>query len=105
MWLVPHYYQDGETACGAACLRMLAAAFGKPCDELTITAFWTTANGSTENDLVRGAEMLGLRASQEWHFDKPRGVQALSQDTPFIASLNYGLLNGTTPSVELHWCV
>jgi ABC-type bacteriocin/lantibiotic exporter with double-glycine peptidase domain len=105
MWLIPHYYQSGETTCGAACLRMLAAGFGKQCDEETITESWATANGCTENDLVRGAEALDLRASQAWYFDGPSAVQALSQNTPFIASLNYGLLNGTKPSVELHFVV
>jgi ABC-type bacteriocin/lantibiotic exporter with double-glycine peptidase domain len=105
MWLIPHYYQSGKTTCGAACLRMLAASFGKQCDEETIAGSWTTANGCTEYDLVRGAEALDLRASQAWYFDRPSAVQALSQNTPFIASLNYGLLNGMKPSVELHFVV
>ncbi len=60
--VVPHFFQSSEQTCGAACLRMLFAALGVAHDEATIAqSCQTTPLGCTVQDLVMGAQALGLQ--------------------------------------------
>ncbi|SRR6266404_7621849 len=84
--VVPHFFQSNEHTCGAACLRMLLAAFGFPYDEATIAERCSvTTLGCTIQDLVHGAQTLGVRAELLPVFGEPAAIATLSKQAPFVA--------------------
>src|SRR5581483_5317898 len=103
---VPHYFQSNEHTCGAACLRMLLAAFGQDYDEATIAAYCgVTPLGSTIQDLVAGARSLGVNADLLAVFDETAAIAALSTLAPFVAMIELSNLYGTGAILLFHFVV
>jgi ABC-type bacteriocin/lantibiotic exporter with double-glycine peptidase domain len=102
---VPHFYQTSAQTCGAACLRMLFAALGVDHDEAIIAQqCGTTPLGCTVQDLVSGAQALGLGAAILPVFAEPDAIAALSNDVPFVAMIDWAELAGG-PMFQRHFVV
>src|SRR5262245_25585304 len=103
---VPHFFQSSEQTCGAACLRMLCAALGLSFDEAVIAQHCgTTALGCTPQDLVLGAERLGLSAEILPLVDEPGALAALANQVPFVAMIDLASVYNTTPLFQWHFVV
>jgi ABC-type bacteriocin/lantibiotic exporter with double-glycine peptidase domain len=103
---VPHFYQSSEESCGVACLRMLFAALGAARDETTIAARCNlTPLGCTVQDLVTGTQALCLNAVLLPVADEPAAIAALSNDVPFVAMIDLGSLDPSTPMFQWHFVV
>ena len=104
--IVPHFFQSNEQTCGAACLRMLCAALSLQQDEATIAQHCgITELGCTVQDLVIGAQALGLHAEVLPVFGAPAAIAALTQQVPCIAMINVASLYDTTPQFQWHFVV
>ena len=102
---VPHFFQASEATCGAACLRMLCAALGLSYDEGTIAQRCNvTPLGCTVQDLVAGAQALGLNAQMLPISDEPAAIAALSNQVPFVAMIDLASLSGG-PMFQWHFVV
>jgi ABC-type bacteriocin/lantibiotic exporter with double-glycine peptidase domain len=76
---VPHFFQDSEQTCGAACLRMLFAALDSMQDEAAIAQrCGVTMLGCTVQDLINGAQAFGFNAALLPVFGESGAVLALS---------------------------
>lgn len=103
---VPHFFQSSEQTCGAACLRMLGAALGVTQDEATIAQYCrVTELGCTVQDLVIGAQAMGLQAEILPVFDHPAAVEALMHQVPFVAMIDVASLSDTTLMFQWHFVV
>ena len=103
---VPHFYQSSEQTCGAACLRMLSAALGVVHEEAAIAqACGTTAFGCTAQDLVQGAQSLGLKAVLLPIQGEADAKSALVQQAPFVAMIDLASLFGRGPVFQWHFVV
>jgi len=104
--VVPHYFQSSEQTCGAACLRMLVAAFGASHTEATIAQHCgLTPLGCTVHDLVTGAQALGFGAALLPVSDEPAAIAALSNQTPFVAMIDLASLGNPGPMFQWHFVV
>src|SRR5438876_3932581 len=104
--LVPHFFQASEQTCGAACLRMLVAALGVSHDEATIAQHCgTTPLGCTVQDLISGAQSLGLHAAMLPARDEPAAIAALSKQVPFVAMIDLSNLYGGSILFQWHFVV
>lgn len=102
---VPHFFQSSEQTCGATCLRILFAALGVMHDEATIAQnCGMTALGCTVQDLVTGAQALGIKAALMPIHKEPDAVAALSKDTPFVTLIDQAELHGG-PMFQWHFVV
>jgi hypothetical protein len=102
--VVPHFFQSNEQACGAACLRMLFAAFGVAHDETTIAhCCGLTALGCTVQELVTGAQALNFNAAMLTTFGEPAALAALSHETPFVAMIDLASLHKQMPMFQWHF--
>jgi ABC-type bacteriocin/lantibiotic exporter with double-glycine peptidase domain len=102
---VPHFFQSSEQTCGAACLRMLFAALGRPHDEATIAQCCaTTPLGSSVQDLILGAQTLAFNAGLLPVYGEPDAVFALSNEVPFVAMIDLAGLSGG-PMFQWHFVV
>jgi len=103
---VPHFFQSSERTCGAACLRMLFAALGITHGEATVAqACGSTALGCTVQDLVQGAQSLGLNAALLPVSVEPDAIAALSSQAPFVAMIDLASLQNTAPMFQWHFVV
>jgi ABC-type bacteriocin/lantibiotic exporter with double-glycine peptidase domain len=102
---VPHYFQSNEQTCGAACLRMLFAAFGVFHDEATVAQQCAlTPLGCTAQDLITAAQSLGFNAALLSTPGESAAIAALSKDAPFVAMIDLaGLYRG--PMFQWHFVV
>ena len=102
---VPHFFQTSAQTCGAACLRMLVAPLGITLDESTIAQRCNvTPLGCTVQDLVAGAQSLGLNAELLPVGSEPSAITALSNLVPFVAMIDLGALSGG-PGYQWHFVV
>lgn len=102
---VPHYYQSSPQSCGPASLRMLCASLGHAHDESTIAQkCGLTPYGCTIQDLVAGAQALGLNAALLPVSGGPSAVAVLSNQTPFVVMIDLASLDPTLPMLTFH-CV
>ena len=103
---VPHFYQSSEQTCGAACLRMLFADLGVALDEATVAHHCgMTALGCTVQDLVNGAQALGFNAALLLVWSEPAAIAALSNETPFVATIDSASLSNQGPLFQWHFVV
>ena len=103
---VPHFFQSSEQTCGAACLRMLCAAFGFAYDEATIAQHCrVTAFGCTVQNLFQAAPTLGMSAELLPVFGEPAAIAALSNQVPFVAMIDLASLYGSGPMFQWHFVV
>jgi ABC-type bacteriocin/lantibiotic exporter with double-glycine peptidase domain len=106
MMTVPHYFQSSEQTCGAACLRMLFAAFGTAHDEATVARHCgVTPLGCTVQDLVTGAQALGYKAALLPVFGEAAALAALSNELPFVAMIDLASLTSQGPMFQWHFVV
>ncbi len=76
---------------------MLGAALGVVHDETTIAQYCgTTALGCTVQDLVMGANAMGLQAEILPVFGRPTAMDTLMQHVSFVAMIDVASLSGTT---------
>lgn len=95
---VPHYYQSSPQTCGAACLRMLCAAFWQSFDEATVAQKCdTTASGCMVQDLEFGAQALGFHAGLLRVLDESEAIAALTDQPPFVAMIDRATLLNVLP--------
>jgi ABC-type bacteriocin/lantibiotic exporter with double-glycine peptidase domain len=98
---VPHFYQSSEATCGPACVRMLAAALGVTVDEPSVARHChATTFGCAVDDLVDGAQRLGLAAQMLPIYGENDAIQCLSNRVPFIAMID---LSGLPGGAMLQW--
>lgn len=103
--MVPHFFQSSEQTCGAACLRMLLHPLGVTLDEMTVAQHCgTTPLGCTVQDLVQGAQALGVNAALLPVHSEPAALAALSNDAPFVAMIDLASLHGG-PMFQWHFVV
>ena len=103
---VPHLFQASEQTCGAACLRMLFAAMGVLRDEATIAKCCEmTALGCTVQDLVRGAQSMGLNAEVLPIRRETEAIAALSNSAPFVAMIDLANMYGRGLMFQWHFVV
>ena len=80
---VPGMLQTEKAECGAACLGMVLAHYGRfvPLDELRI-ATGVSRDGATARNLITGAESFGLVATQT--FCEPGDLREMADELPLI---------------------
>jgi ABC-type bacteriocin/lantibiotic exporter with double-glycine peptidase domain len=85
---------------------MLGVALGVAQDEATIAQYCgTTELGCTVQDLVVGADAMGLQAEILPVFGRPAAIETLMQQVPFVAMIDLASLYGTTPMFQWHFVV
>ena len=104
--VVPHFFQSSPQTCGPACLRMLFAALGQSQDEGTIAqACGVTPYGCQLQDLVPGAQSLGVNAELLRVRGAPDAVTVLSNQVPFVAMIDLASLTSEGPMIQWHFVV
>jgi ABC-type bacteriocin/lantibiotic exporter with double-glycine peptidase domain len=104
--VVPHFFQTSVQTCGAACLRMLLAAYGIAHDEATVAHHCgMTPLGCTVHDLIAGAQALGFNAGLLGVSGEPAAIVALSNQTPFVAMIDLASLSNQGPMFQWHFVV
>ncbi len=85
---------------------MLFAALGLAHDEGTIAlACGMTVQGCQLQDLVHGAQALGLNAALLRLVDEAGAVAALSNQIPFVAMIDLASLDSAQPLFSWHFVV
>ncbi len=103
---VPHFYQSSEQACGPVCLRMLATGLGFTFDEATVAQHCgMTPQGCTVQDLVSGAQAMGLKSKLMSISSEQAAITALSNSVPFVAMIDLSSLDSSLPPIQWHFIV
>jgi len=85
---------------------MLGAALGVVQDEATIAQYCgVTELGCTVQDLVVGAQAMGLQAEIFPVLDRSMALETLVHRVPFVAMIDVASLSGTLPMFQWHFVV
>lgn len=92
---IPYFRQEKNTNCGVACVRMVAAFYGKNTSELELEdACETSWLGNTCGEIAAGVKKLGLEAEEVDHVTIKYLSAQLEKKYPLIALIDPAVLYG-----------
>lgn len=92
---IPYFRQEKNTTCGAACVRMVFAFYGKDTSELELEdACETSWLGNTCGEIVSGINKLGFEAEEIEHVTPKYLSAQFEKEYPMIALIDPAVLYG-----------